>query len=169
MNENIMTNEITEPAPVLVPSAFHTIVYGGLTVGVLDGMAACINAGLRGATPDMVFHYIASALLGREASYGGGTPTILLGVVMHFCVAVGAATGFYLLSRNLPVLLRYSVVSGALYGIVVYFVMGWLIVPLTAVPKLGFSVAGMITGIVIHMICVGSPPAFFARRFATTV
>jgi len=166
MNENILTEELTDSTSTLVPSAFQTIVYGGLTIGIMDGLAASINAGIRGVTPDMVFHYVASALIGREASYNGGIPTVLMGILMHFCVAFGAATGYYILSRLNPGILRYPFISGPLYGVFVYFFMGWLIIPVTAAPKLPFSVAGMLTGIFVHIICVGSPPAFIARRFA---
>lgn len=166
MNDSILTDRLEDTSPPALPRAFQTIVYGGLAVGVMDGLAACINSGIKGATPDMVFHYIASATLGRDASYNGGIPTILLGVLMHFCVAFGAATGFYALSRIIPAVLKYPFITGPLYGVFVYFFMGWLLVPMTAAPKLPFTVTGMVTGIVIHMICVGSPPAFIARRFA---
>ncbi len=169
MNE-ITVNENINETVSLKSSAFHTIVFGGLAVGILDGSAACISSGLRsGATPDMVFHYVASGLIGRDASYNGGFPTVLLGIFCHFCVAFGAAAGYFALTSIAPAVLKFPFIVGPLYGIFVYFLMGWLIVPLTAAPKLPFVVTGMILQIVIHMICVGSPPAFIAARFAKPV
>jgi hypothetical protein len=141
----------------------QTIVYGGLLVGTIDGLAATINAAIKGISPDRVFHYIASGLIGSDASYNGGTPTIALGILLHYTIAFGVVTAFFILTRNIPILLRRPVISGMIYGIAVYFAMGYLIVPLSAVPKLSFSVSGMITGILIHMFCVGMPAALVVR------
>jgi len=168
MAESILSESVDSLSEPRSSAAVRSILYGGLTVGVLDGTAACVGAGLRsGATPDMVFHYIASALLGREASYNGGVQTVALGVLIHFCVALGAATGFYFVSRLVPAALRQPLVSGPLWGIVVYFAMGYLIVPLTAAPKLQSTGSGMIIGICIHIICVGFPIALWARAMQT--
>ena len=166
MNEEVMIEQNEEDNTKLTPSAFQTIVYGGLTIGVLDALAASANTYFRsGATPDVVWHFVASAVIGRDASYNGGAATVVLGLFFHFCVAFGAATGYYVLCRLIPAMLRYPLISGPLYGVFVYFFMGWLIVPLTAAPKLPFAVSGMVIGIITHIICVGSPPAYIARRF----
>jgi hypothetical protein len=162
MNENVISEQVAETRPSS-HRAFHTIVYGGLLVGTTDGLAATINAATKGISPDRVFHYIASGLIGSDASYNGGAPTIALGILLHYTIAFGVVTAFFILSRNIPILLRRPVISGMIYGIAVYFVMGYLIVPLSAVPKLSFSVSGMITGILIHMFCVGMPAALVVR------
>jgi hypothetical protein len=167
MNENILADHIEEPRALGVPKAFQTIVYGGLTIGVLDGIAAVTNTFIRsGVGPDRVFQYIASAVLGREASNAGGAATIALGVVMHFCVAFGVATGFYVLSLRFPALIRYALIAGPVYGGFVYFVMAYLLVPLTKVQQGQFNLTGMMTGILIHMLCVGLPAALWARHSA---
>lgn len=162
--QNHVPNDVTPRSTPLVPRALQTIIFGGLAVGIIDGLAAVINSGVRGVSYDKVFHYIASSLLGRDASYNGGTPTVLLGILLHFCVAFGVATGFYLLSRLVPVLLRYAVLSGSVYGILVYFAMSYLIVPLTAVPPIARQFS--FTPILIHMFCVGLPVALIARYTA---
>lgn len=154
-----------QSADGLVPSAFHTIVYGGLAVGVLDGIAALVNAGLRGVTPTRVFQYISSSLLGTEA-FNGGTTTVVLGVILHFLVAFGVATGFYVLARIFPAVLRYAILSGVVYGIAAYFAMAYLIVPLTQVRQGAFSWNGLITSVIIHILFVGLPVAIIARRYA---
>ena len=148
-----------------VASAFHTIVYGGLAIGILDGLAALVNAGVRGVTPVRVFQYISSSLLGAEA-FNGGMTTVALGVVLHFLVAFGVAAGFYVLARLFPAVLSYAVVSGVLYGIAAYFAMAYLIVPLTQVRQGPFSWNGLITSVIIHILFVGLPVAIIARRYA---
>lgn len=163
MNESIVTDRTEVVSSLALPPPFQTIVYGGLTVGVLDCIAASVNAGIKGITPDRVWHYVASALIGLDASYNGGVPTLLLGILLHFTIAFGVATGFYFISRTAPALLRHAVIVGMAYGIAVYFAMGYLIVPLTYAPPIPFSMSGMITGIVIHMFCVGLPVAIWAK------
>jgi hypothetical protein len=149
----------------LKPSAFHTIILGGLTVGVLDCIAAMVNAGIRGTTPDRVWQYVASSVVGPE-SFNMGAKTIALGLLFHFCVAFGVATGFYVLSRIFPALLRNPFVVGPLYGIAVYFMMSYAIVPLTLVKQAPFNWYGLISGLIIHMLFVGLPAALIARKYA---
>jgi len=51
----------------------------GLIAGTLDIAHALIFSGLRGVTPGMVFHYIASGLIGMKA-FSMGSAVVLLGV-----------------------------------------------------------------------------------------
>lgn len=166
MIESVLADTIEETPIPAGPNAFQTIVYGGLTVGVFDGIAACVNAGIRGISPVRVFQYVASSLLGREAANEGGAATVALGILLHFCVAFGVATVFFLLSSRLPILLRYYVISGMIYGIAVYFAMAYAIVPLTKVTQGPFNWSGLITSNLIHMFFVGLPVAIWAKRSA---
>ena len=163
MRESIIADQSVETSSLTVRRGFQAIVLGGLCVGILDGLAATINAATKGVSPDRVFRYIASGLIGRDASYAGGPVTVILGILLHFTIAFGVVAVFFLLSRRIPVLLRRPVISGMIYGIAVYFAMAYLIVPLSAVPRLPFSFSGMITSIVIHMLCVGLPAALIVR------
>ena len=66
-----------------------------MAVGILDGLAAVVTAAVRGISPDRVFQYIASGILGR-AAFEGGAATIAFGLLLHFIVALGAASVFVL-------------------------------------------------------------------------
>jgi len=144
------------------PKAFESIIFGGLTVGVLDGLAACVSALITGISPIIVFQYISAALLGR-ASYGYGWATVSLGVLLHFSVAFSAAIVYFLLSRKISFLTRQAVISGIVYGIAVHLTMSFLIVPLTLAPPLPFTISGFIRQTLIHIFCVGLPIALVAR------
>ncbi|HZS05528.1 MAG TPA: hypothetical protein VFD58_11880 [Blastocatellia bacterium] len=152
-------NEAFSPAR---PRALYTILFGGLTVGVLDGLAATIIASLRGTSPGRVFQYIASGLLGPD-SFNHGSWTVLLGVLLHFLIASIVATIYYFASLRLPILIRQAVVWGALYGIAVQLVMSRIVIPLSAAQALPFSLTGFLRSIVVHIFCVGLPVALFAR------
>ena len=130
--------------------------------------AACIFYGiLRGNPPIRIMQSVATGLLGA-ASYDGGVPTAVLGLFLHFVIAFSAATVFYFASRKLPVMIRHAILCGLLYGIAVYFFMQLVVVPLSAFPHKGhFTLKGLVTGITIHMFCVGLPIALAARKFAT--
>lgn len=147
------------------PRAFEAIVYGGLVVGVLDGLAATTQFGLRGGTPIRLFQYVASGLLGA-ASYNGGWATFLLGVLIHFFIAFVAAAVYYRLSLSFPVLIRRAVLCGIIYGVAVYFFMSRIVVPLSATRKLPFSFTQMLIGLLIHILFIGLPIALLARRSA---
>jgi glucan phosphoethanolaminetransferase (alkaline phosphatase superfamily) len=149
----------------LRPSPFHTIVLGGLAVGVLDCLAAMANAAISGVMPGRVWQYVASSVLGPE-SFNAGAMSIAIGLLFHFCVAFGVAIGFFILSSLFPIVLRHAVVSGIVYGIAVYFAMSYVIVPLTMARQSAFNWYGLISGLIIHMLFVGLPVALIARRFA---
>jgi glucan phosphoethanolaminetransferase (alkaline phosphatase superfamily) len=144
------------------------ILYGGLAVGVLDGLAAVISSALRGVGPTRVFQFVASGLLGRD-SFRGGIKTVWLGVLLHFIIAFGVAAIYYLASRKLPILIQRAILCGLcgmIYGVMVYFAMQYLVLPFSAVTKGPFSLTGMLQGVIIHMFFVGLPAALVARRSA---
>ncbi|MGH9908207.1 MAG: hypothetical protein ACRD8U_21775 [Pyrinomonadaceae bacterium] len=142
------------------PRAFDTIVYGGLVVGILDGMFALIFYGLiMGAQPLRIFQSVAAGLLGRAAAFEGGIRTFLIGLLLHFVVASCIAAVYFIATLRLPVLIRYAVVSGLIYGMIAYLVMNQVVVPLSAIgrrpamPRLPV----FLTEIIGHALLVGLP------------
>jgi hypothetical protein len=141
----------------------RAILYGTLVVGTLDALDAVIFFGLRGAAPIRIFQSIAAGGLGR-ASYQGGLRTAALGVALHYLIAFLIVTAFYLISRRVPLLLEHAVIAGMLYGIAVYFVMNYAVIPLSATSRGPFALPVFINGLLIHAFGVGLPSALFARR-----
>jgi hypothetical protein len=152
------------------PKAFETILVGGLIAGILDGLDAAIYYDLvSGVAPARLFRGIASGLLGPAALSGGGY-TALLGVALHLTIAIGAAAVFYAACLAIPALLRKPWISGPAYGLVVYSVMHYIVVPLSLVrartiPMAGWELADQLFS---HMFFVGLPIALMARRSART-
>jgi hypothetical protein len=153
------------------PGWRETIVYGGLTAGLLDACDAVIFFGSRGARADRIAQTIASGVLG-QASFEGGTATIVLGVLLHFAVATCIAAVFYLLATLLPALVRRPVVGGLGFGVAAYFVMSFLVVPLSrastfdriALPPLPV----LVNGVLGHAMLIGLPIALWAARSVRT-
>src|ERR1700732_2309637 len=146
-------------------NALLAVVCGGLACGVLDITAALLVYGYFGAKPLRLLQGIAGGVLGPR-TYSGGIATALLGLLCHFVIAFSAAAVYVAASRIMPFLVRHVVLSGALYGVAVYFFMNRVVVPLSAAAKFPFSFKMMLIGIVIHIFCVGLPIALAARRFA---
>jgi uncharacterized membrane protein YagU involved in acid resistance len=146
--------------------AYRSILWGGIIAGALDLTAALITNGLRGASPLRIFQSIASGLIGA-AAFRGGTLTAALGIALHFVIAFGAATVYYVLSRKLRFLVRQAIIGGLLYGIAVYFFMNLVVLPLSAIPfKVSFRSDLLITGLIVHMLCIGLPIALIVRRYS---
>ena len=145
----------------------RAILYGGLTVGTLDFLDACIFFGIRnGTTPINIAHSIAAGWLGGAAARAGGLPTAALGVLSHYFIAFSIVTVFVTASAMIPALLKKPVITGMLYGIAVYFFMNWVVIPNSAIggtPRLVFN-GPFFNGIFIHMFGIGLPSALFARR-----
>ena len=146
-------------------SALPAILWGGLICSVLDITAALVVYGFFGARPVPLLQGIAAGLLGPR-SLSGGLATAALGLLFHFFIAFSAATVFFIVSRWLPFAVNHSIISGAIYGVVVYFFMNRIVVPLSAARKFPFSFKMMLIGVTIHIFCVGLPIALVVRRYS---
>lgn len=150
------------PRPYTVGRALTT---GTLTVGILDILDAFIFFGLRGVKPVSILQSIASGVLGR-ASYQGGMRSAALGLLLHFVIAFGVVATYLIVTRLVPALNRRPLVYGMLYGIAVYVVMNFVIVPMSHA-ALGAGPTPLIVranGVLIHMFGVGLPAALVAAR-----
>jgi hypothetical protein len=143
----------------------RALVFGTLTVGVLDAADAMVFFGLRGVSPLRVLQSIASGLLGR-AAFQGGLATAALGTLLHFFIAFAIVAVFFAASRRISWLVRRPVLSGLAYGLVAYLVMSQVVVPLSAAPVGPRTPAIVLNGVLIHMLGVGLPAALFARASA---
>lgn len=142
----------------------QALLFGTLTIGVLDALDAFVFFGLRGVSPIRILQSIASGVLGR-AAYQGGIQTALLGALLHFVIAFGIMATYYVTSRFVSVLARRPWLFGPLYGIAAYAVMNLVVVPLSAavVGSGPTPPAVLANGLLIHMFGVGLPSALFTR------
>lgn len=132
------------------------LLLGGLLCGILDISSAIIISLVGHRSPVRMLQGIASGLLGPR-SFNGGSTTAALGLFLHFFIAFSAATVFFLASRKLAFLTRHPVISGLLYGICVYIVMYWIVVPLSAIHRHPTSLSAIPLPVLVHMFCVGLP------------
>lgn len=140
------------------------ILLGGISCAILDGAASTIQFALRGVNPSRVWQGVASGLLGPE-SFRHGTRSAVLGLLCHFLIAMVAAIVFGLAIHYVPSLVRHYLLSGALYGVIVFLFMNLVVIPLSAVPKRPLTLSGVMKQVLIHIFCVGLPISLAASRF----
>src|SRR4030095_3396930 len=109
-----------------------SILVGGAIAGAID-ISYAIIVNLSRVAPARVLQSVASGLLGRDA-YEGGAPTALLGLFLHFGICTAIAAIFVSAARLLPPLREHLIAAGIVYGASVYFVMRWVVVPLSRFP-----------------------------------
>jgi hypothetical protein len=143
----------------------RAIVYGGLVVGTLDLLDAVIFFGARGAAPIRIFQSIAAGAQGR-AAFQGGWASAVLGIGFHFVIAFVIVTAAALIARRFPAWTSHPIAFGIVYGMTVYVVMNYVVIPLSATTRGAFAWPVFINGILIHAVGVGIPSALFARMAA---
>lgn len=147
------------------PRALNTIVWGGLLAGTLDAVDGVVAFGFKGMNPIQVLQYIASGLFGM-ASFQGGLKTAGLGALLHYFIAFVVAAVYYAASVKLPALHSHPVRWGLTYGVAVYLVMNYVVLPLSAVSRSPFSFALFLNGVIGHAFFVGFAIAWLAHRSA---
>ncbi|MEO5903636.1 MAG: hypothetical protein ABIQ55_06470 [Gemmatimonadaceae bacterium] len=84
--------------------------------------------------PARVFRGVASVLLGKSAIDGGAT-TALIGLAMHFGVALAWATLFVVAVRNVQWVRESletwprALLLAAIYGVSIWLIMTWIVIP----------------------------------------
>lgn len=140
------------------------VLLGGLVAGALDiGFACTFWAVKAGVPPERILQSVAAGLLGKS-SFGGGVLTAALGLALHFLIAVAMSAAYYVAAQAWPLLRRRPWVCGAFYGIVLYLVMNYVVVPLSAAMPASKDPLWIALSIAAHVLLVGIPIALFARR-----
>jgi hypothetical protein len=142
-------------------SAPLALLYGTLTVAVLDGLYVVTIFAVRGVPPGRVFQGVAAGLLGREA-FQGGVTTAVLGILLHFFIAFVVVTTYFVVSRRVTMLRQRVALYGPLYGVFVYAFMNLVVLPLSAAGGGRTTWPFVLGGLAIHAFGVGLPAAAFA-------
>jgi hypothetical protein len=143
---------------IVKPIAIATAISG--TLDILFAMILTLAFGRQ--IPDML-RFVASGPFPAAVNMGLGGA--ILGLVVHFALMAIMATALMLLVRWKPERLETPLMTGIAFGVVTYFVMNWLVVPLrfgTPVPPKTLSI---VTQAFAHLVLVGIPMAYVAARY----
>lgn len=146
-----------------MPSA-KTVLATALFVGTLDLSAAMIQYYSRtGILPFRpVLYFVASGLLGKSA-FSSGDVMLLAGLLIHYCIATAFTVLFFLLVAQRPFARQHRLLTGILYGALVWIIMNLVVLPVTAARPLPKTFASVTTGMGILIICIGLPLALVAN------
>jgi hypothetical protein len=134
----------------------------GFIGGTIDvGSAALIFH----ARPDHVLRAIASGLIGKAAGHGG-IEIIALGLGLQWAMSIVIAAIYDLAALRLPTLSRQWPLWGLAYGVGVYVVMTFVVVPLSRAAQGGPQSLMLRGENVAAMLLFGLIVAFFARKLA---
>ena len=151
-----------KPSPVLT-----AIFVGGLVAGTVDiGAASLINL----INPVIILHAIASGLLGKQ-SFEDGPWAAFLGLILQWGMGLLIAAIYVTAARRLEWMTRMWVKAGLAYGVVIYAVMNYIVVPMSAArPGWNFAIKLKLpqnAEDMIAMIVFGLTISFVTRHFLT--
>ena len=154
------------PAATRTSGAWKGIIIGGAIAGVFDITFAFVFYGMRGTPPVRILQSISSGLLGK-AAFEGGAATAALGAVFQLFIPTAAAAVYSAFDRTISAVRNHPVVSGILFGAVIYGVMNFVVLPLSAIPfKPRYDPGSLIPALLAHMFLIGLPMALAVRRFS---
>lgn len=144
--------------------ALRPMIAVGLLAGALDLVFATTFWALRADVPAIrIFQSIASGLLGQD-SFAGGWSTAVLGLGLHFFIAVSMSVVYWLAARRWSLLWRKPVACGAGYGLLLYAVMNFIVIPLCAANAGSKDTLWITLSVLVHVVIFGIPIALAARR-----
>src|ERR1043165_3390212 len=148
------------------PSALKTILLAWLTAGCLDllGAITVYSLIMQRVTTMRLLQGIARGALGNSA-YEGGIATALAGVGFHFVIAFCFTVFYFFIFPYIPFLKKQRIISGLLYGVFVWCVMNFALLPLMKIAPLPTKWDSIIRGAVILMFCIGLPISLIVSRY----
>lgn len=139
-------------------AALKASIYAGLVAGTIDIGAACT---INQVGPVPILRFIASGLLGTPLPH---EPWVYcLGMVLQWLMSIIIAAIFVSAAARIPALLRRWIAAGIAYGVVVYFVMTFVVVPLSRA-KSGHVTWTSFAENLLAMIVFGLIVAYIAQR-----
>lgn len=143
------------------------ILLTGLFVGTTDILAAYLMQYIKtGNFPEQMYRYIAGGLLGLDRSMGGGPAVGLLGLSIHYVIAMGFTLLFFVVFPYLSFLRYNRYLIGILYGVFAANLMEYVILPLTPLPPAGPLIVerAFVSWLVLGVV-LGIPIAHNAYRY----
>jgi hypothetical protein len=141
-----------------------TVLIAWLLAGTLDITTAILfYVGPSSARAARLLQGIASGLLGARA-FDGGAMTALLGLALHFLIALIWTLVFLVAFPTLGALRRHLVMIGIAYGIIVWLVMNLVVLPLSNVARGPFQPRAAGIAATILVLCIGLPISLVIGR-----
>ncbi len=145
------------------------LLIGGAIAGALDILFAICFAMWRGSTPERLLQAVASGAFGRPA-FEGGMAMAAWGLALHFILSFIWTGLFFFAATRKPVIVhRRPYLTAILFGILVFFVMRLVVLPLSAFPfPVKFQALGWGADLLSHMFLFAMPIVWATRKALRT-
>jgi hypothetical protein len=141
---------------------FKPIAIATAISGTLDILFAMILTVSFGREIGNMLRFVGSGLF--PAATEMGTSGAILGLLVHFTLMAVMAAALMLFVRQRPLLLDMPYRTGVAYGVITYFIMNWLVVPLRFDAPLPLKPLSLATQLFAHIVLVGIPMTLIAAR-----
>lgn len=139
------------------------ILAGTLVAGTLDISAAILLTLYFGKrTVGAMLQGVASGPLPDAPNWG--TLGSAAGLAVHYALMAIMVAAYVLLADRRPALKANPALYGVIYGLITYVVMNLIVVPLRFHTPLPPSTLAICTQLFCHIVLVGLPIAFIARK-----
>src|SRR5260221_5097818 len=163
-----------------------TILLAGFTAGTLDACGAMTHYMINshGGNPLKVWRYVASGALGQDALTKDLISMAIIGILFHFLIAFLFTLFFFFIYPRIKAMQKNLIVTGLLYGVFVWAVMNFIVLPFSNIRSQGklwtfvntngklhavfhgpSNIKQMIIGILIIMFCVGLPISLIIGKY----
>ena len=140
------------------------VLLGGGIAATFDIVYAILRNGQFGKSPLWVLQSVASGWLGADA-FTSGVPGGILGLASHYGILFVAAAIYFVASGRFQILKSQALACGAVFGVLVYLFMNFVVLPLSAFPyTLSYPPLRLLEGFASHAAFVGIPIALAVRR-----
>ena len=147
----------------------RTILAATLIAGTLDMASAIVLTLFAGKSVVGMLQRVASGPLGAWP-LANGQAGATAGFAVHYALMTVMAAAFVGVAGALPRFRERQLLYGAAYGVLLYLIMYWIVVPLrwpTAGAASG-GVTGILIPLVVHICLVGVPIALVTARARRT-
>ena len=155
----------TEDRHPMIGNQSRAILAAVAVCGTLDILSAFAFNGMKGVGPGPVLRYVASGPFG-DSMRDGGLAAAAIGLGVHYALMAIMVTLYFLVASRVELVRRQWFLSGLLYGILIYLIMYWIVVPARfgTMPKTDLWSVG--NALFSHIVCVGLPMAYIASRMS---
>jgi len=143
---------------MLKPIAVATAI-----AGTLDILSAVIFSIIAGSSPIHMLQSVASGPFGDVALTS--TSYAPVGLLVHFAIMACMVTAYMVAARQWRVLLDRPILAGALYGLLLWFVMYWVVLHLRFDAPYPSKLVPIAKQLFSHIILVGIPIGLVAARY----
>lgn len=146
-------------------SRLASLLAATVAIGSLDLLFAWSFWAAKGVTFADILRSVAAGWFGK-ASHDMGTISAVVGAVSHYAIIFCFVLVWWLAARLVPALSRRWLTFGALYGLALYALMNFVVLPLSAAGAPGFDNRAWVVGSVVMHVAIGVLCAWFTRKIA---